>query len=76
MTGKYLKKSERDRILKKYKYLFDALKEYDITHTFPFQRKRIDITISYEALDKLKALSKKTGKPVSRIIEEAVKKNL
>jgi len=37
-----------------------------------FRRKRIDITLSVETINKLKKLSKKTGKPISRIIEERV----
>lgn len=65
---------QSDKIIKKYKELFDALEEYDRTRELPFQRKRIDITLSVRTINKLKELSKKTGKPVSRIIEEKVLK--
>ncbi|MBU2616082.1 MAG: hypothetical protein KKC19_03185 [Nanoarchaeota archaeon] len=60
------------RILKKYKYIFDALEEYDRTRKLPLQRKRIDITLSIKTIDKLKQLKEKTGKPISKIIEERV----
>ena len=46
------------------------LENYDKTRELPFQRKRIDITLSTTTIKKLKELSKKTGKPVSRLIEE------
>ncbi|MBU2616425.1 MAG: hypothetical protein KKB79_00375 [Nanoarchaeota archaeon] len=60
------------RILKKYKYIFDALEEYDRTRKLPLQRKRIDITLSIKTIDKLKQLKERTGKPISKIIEEQV----
>ena len=63
---------KQDKIIKKYKKLFQALEEYDKTHELPFQRKRIDVTLSVATINKLKALRKKTGKPISRIIEERI----
>lgn len=57
-------------ILKKYEDVFKALEDYDKTRTLPFQRKRIDVTLSVGAINKLKKLKAKTGKPISRIIEE------
>ena len=57
-------------ILKKYAELFKALEEYDKTRELPFQRKKLYITLSVELLKKLEALREKTGKPISRIIEE------
>ncbi len=60
------------KILKKYKDVFESLKHYDKTRELPFQRKRIDITLSVETIDKLKRLKEKTGKPISRIIEEKI----
>lgn len=59
-------------IMKEYKDVFDILANYDETFELPFQRKRIDITLSVEAINNLKLLSKKTGKPISRIIEERI----
>ena len=59
-----------DMILEKYKEVFEILENYDKTRELPFQRKRIDITLSVETINKLKKLKKKTGKPISRIIEE------
>ena len=60
------------RIMKENWEVFKMLENYDKTHELPFQRKRIDVTLSVETINKLKELSKKTGKPVSRIIEERV----
>jgi len=60
-------------IIKKNRRVFEMLENYDKTHELPFQRKRIDITLSVETINKLKELSKKTGKPISRIIEGCIK---
>lgn len=65
---------QSDRIIKKYKELFDALENYDKTRELPSQRKRIDVTLSVRTINKLKELSRKTGKPVSHIIEEKIMK--
>lgn len=65
--------SNKSKILKKYKHVFDALEEYDRTRKLPFQRKRIDVTLSVETIEKLKKIREKTGKPISRIIEEQIK---
>jgi len=61
-----------NKILKKYKYVFETLENYDKTRELPFQKKRIDITLSVGTINKLKELSKKTGKPISHIIEESI----
>ncbi len=66
------KKITRNYILKKYEDVFRNLENYDKTHELPFQRKRIDITLSFKTINKLKKLRKKTGKPISRIIEERI----
>jgi len=63
---------QSDKIIRKYREMFQTLEEYDKTHELPFQRKRIDITLSVRTINKLKEESKRTGKPVSRIIEECV----
>jgi len=60
------------QIMKKYKKVFETLENYDKTHELPFMRKRIDVTLSLQTINKLKKLSKKTGKPVSHIIEEKI----
>jgi hypothetical protein len=67
-----IKQKQINKILKKYKDVFEALENYDKTRELPFQRKRIDVTLSVETINKLKELSKKRGMPVSRIIEEKV----
>ena len=60
------------RILKENKDVFEALESYDKTRELPFQRKRIDITLSVRTINKLKELKEKTGKPISQIIEERI----
>ena len=60
------------KILKKYKEDYETLENYDKTRELPFQRKRIDVTLSVDTINKLKALREKTGKPISRIIEECI----
>ena len=67
-----MKQVEINKILKENKDLFDALARYDETMELPFQRKRINLTLSIEVINKLKALREKTGKPISRIIEERI----
>ena len=68
-----MKTDEIKQILKKYKDVFEILEQYDKTRELPFQRKRIDITLSVETINKLKQLRKKTGVPISRIIEDKFK---
>ena len=65
-----MKQSEIKRIMKKYKDSFEMLENYDKTRELPFKRKRIDVTLSIETINKLKKLKEKTGKPVSLLIEE------
>lgn len=67
-----LNRKNINKILRKYKDLFEALENYDKTRELPFQRKRIDITLSVATIKKLKEMSVKTGKPISRIIEEKI----
>jgi len=61
-----------NKILKKYKDVFDALENYDKIGELPIQRKRIDITLSVRTIDKLKELKQKSGKPISQIIEDLI----
>ena len=67
--------SNKNMILKKYKEVFKTLENYDKVRELPFQRKRIDVTLSVETINKLKKLKEKTGKPISRIIEEKFEEN-
>jgi len=60
------------KIRRKYKDVFETLENYDKTHELPFQRKRIDVTLSVATINKLKLLSKKNNKPISHIIEERI----
>ena len=59
-------------LIKRHKYVFDVLEEYDKAGILPFQKKRIDVTLSVEVLNKLKNIKSKTGKSISQIIEEKV----
>jgi len=67
-----LNKKTISRILKENKEAFEMLENYDKKRELPFQRKRIDITLSVETINKLKEMRTKTGKPISRIIEERI----
>jgi len=67
-----MQSSKIKKILRKHKDVFDALENYDKTGELSFQRKRIDITLSVNTINKLKALRQKTGKPISQIIEEKI----
>jgi hypothetical protein len=67
-----MQSDEIKKILRKHKKTFEALENYDKTGELPFQRKRIYLTLSVETLNKLKRLREKTGKPISRIVEEKV----
>jgi len=73
MKPNKMNNKEINKIMKKYKYVFETLENYDKTHELPFQRKRIDITLSVSTINKLKKLRDKTGKPISQIIEEKIK---
>ena len=64
-----MQSNEIKQILKENKEAFEILENYDKTHELPFQRKRIDITLSVKTINKLKAIREKTGKPISQIIE-------
>ena len=64
--------NEINKILKKYKDMFEALENYDKTQELWFQRKRIDITLSLKTINKLKKIKEKTGKSISKIIEEKI----
>ena len=61
---------EIQKIIRKYKDVFETIENYDKTRMLPFQRKRIDITLSIGIINKLKKLKEKTGKPISQLIEE------
>lgn len=67
-----LDKKAIKKILKENEKTFEMLKNYDKTRELPFQRKRIDVTLSVETINKLKKLKELTGKPISHIIEESV----
>jgi len=67
-----MKISDINKILKEYKDVFETLENYDKTQELPFQRKRIDITLSVETINKLKKIKEKTGKPISQIIEQKI----
>ena len=49
-----LDNNQINRILKEYADVFEMLKNYDKTRELPFQRKRIDITLSIPTKAKTK----------------------
>ena len=65
-----MKRAEINKILRENKDLFDSLARYDETMELPFQRKKINLTLSVGVINKLKRMREKTGKPISRIVEE------
>lgn len=65
---------EIQRIFRKYKEVFEEMEHYDQTREKLWEKKRLDITLTHRLIKKLKAISQRTGKPVSHIIEEAVEK--
>lgn len=69
-----LDKKKINKIMKKYKDVFDKLEHYDKTREKLWGRERIDITLNRILIKKLKEIKEKEGKPISRIIEEAVMK--
>jgi DNA-binding sugar fermentation-stimulating protein len=69
-----ISKRLHNMIMKKYQNDFYELEHYDRTREKLWGRSRIDITLHQRVIRKLRALSKKKGKPLSHIIEEAVSK--
>ncbi len=65
-----MQSQEINKILKKNKKAFEILENYDKTGELPFQRKKIYLTLSVATLNKLKKLKEKSGKPISRIIDD------
>lgn len=72
MEIKKMQQAKIRKILRKHNKVFKMLENYDKTRELPFQRKRIDITLSVSTINMLKNASKKTKKPISRIIEESL----
>ena len=64
------------KILRENKEYFDAFEHYDKTGEWLISRKRIDITLDARVIRKLREISEKSGKSVSRIIEDLVRKKL
>jgi len=67
-----LNKKLYNKIMKEGKEVFEMLENYDKTREWPIGRKRIDITLDKRVIQRLKQIKERTGKPVSRIIEEAI----
>ncbi len=69
-------KQKIKEIKEKYKDVFEDLEEYDKTHKLSSDRERVDITLSVKMIRKLKKKKQETGKPISRIIERCLEKEL
>lgn len=59
-------------LVKKYQNDFYELEHYDRTREKLWGRSRIDVTLQQRIIRKLRDLSKKKGKPISHVIEEAI----
>ena len=60
------------KIIKENKEYFEALAQYDETREIDIGRTRIYLTLSRKLLRKLRNIREKTGRPISRIIEESL----
>jgi len=60
-------------IFERHKQAFVEMEHYDRTREKLWKKRRIDITLKQRTINKLKEIRAKTGKPVSHIIEEAVR---
>jgi hypothetical protein len=65
-------KKLHNKIMKQGKDVFEMLEKYDLSREWPLGRERIDVTLSRKTIQKLKELKKRTGQPISRIIEGAI----
>lgn len=65
-----------ERIMKKNPDVNEIFEHYDKTREFLIGRKRVDITLDRRIIKKLRELSEKEKKPVSRIVEEAIREKL
>lgn len=60
------------KIIEENKEYFEALEQYDKTREIDIGRARIYLTLSRKLLRRLRNLRERTGKPISRIIEEGL----
>lgn len=61
-----------ERILKKNEKYARVLEEYDRTGKFPLEKLRRNFTLKRMTMDKLKRLSRESGKSMSSIIDSMV----
>jgi len=69
-----LNDKEINRLKKKYKNSLNEMEHYDNTFEKLWGRNRIDFTLDKKIIIKLKEMKEKTGKSMSRIVEEAIAK--
>ena len=67
-----LNENKIKKIFERYKQSFIEMEHYDKTREKLWAKKRLDITLNQRTINNLKDLSKKSGKPVSHLIEEAI----
>lgn len=67
-----LNNKEINRLKKKYKDSLKEMEHYDNTFEKLWGRERVDLTLDKKVIVKLKKIKEKTGKPMSRIVEEAI----
>ena len=69
-----LNDKEINRLKRKHKQSLDEMEYYDNTFEKLWGRERIDLTLDKKVIIKLKCIKDKTGKPMSKIVEEAIAK--
>ena len=67
-----LNDKEINRLKKKHKQSLDEMEHYDNTFEKLWGRERIDLTLDKKIIIKLKVMKEKIGKPMSKIVEEAI----
>jgi hypothetical protein len=63
-----------ERILKKNERYARILEEYDRTGKFPLEKTRRSFTLRRMTMDKLRSMSKKSGRSMSAIIDSVIEK--
>lgn len=74
MQSNKLTNKEIRAILNKHKEAFFEMEHYDRTREILWKRKKIYLTLTHRVIKRLEELRAKTGKPISRIVEDAVVK--
>tara|TARA_Y100000034_G_C6642545_1_gene280926 strand:+ start:37 stop:255 length:219 start_codon:yes stop_codon:yes gene_type:complete len=69
-----LNDKEINRLKTKHKQSLKEMEHYDDTFEKLWGRERVDLTLDKKVIIKLRKMRERTGKPISRIVEDAVAK--